>query len=114
VPAFLRDADLAALKACPGARIVAFGHMGDGNIHYDVLQPLGASKESFTAVQPALEAAVYDTIDRLGGSISAEHGVGLARKSDIARRKQPAEIAMMRAVKAALDPKGIMNPGKML
>ena len=88
--------------------------MGDGNIHYDVLQAPGASAADFARAQAALEEAVYDVIDRHQGSISAEHGVGLARRDDIARRKQPAEIAMMRAVKAALDPAGIMNPGKML
>jgi FAD/FMN-containing dehydrogenase len=114
VPAFLRDAGAAVEAICPGARIIAFGHMGDGNIHYDVLQAPGASAADFARAQAALEKAVYDVIDRHQGSISAEHGVGLARRDDIARRKQPAEIAMMRAVKAALDPAGIMNPGKML
>ncbi len=114
VPAFLREADAAVEKAAPGARIVAFGHMGDGNIHYDVLQPLGVSPEAFRANAAAIETAVYDVIDRHGGSISAEHGVGLARRDDIARRKQPAEIAMMRAIKSALDPHGIMNPGAVL
>jgi FAD/FMN-containing dehydrogenase len=88
--------------------------MGDGNIHYDVLQPLDMSRDAFESKSDAIEQAVYDCIDRFEGSISAEHGVGLARRDDIARRKQPAEIAMMRAVKAALDPQGIMNPGKML
>ena len=114
VPSFLRDADAAVIAACPAARIVAFGHMGDGNIHYDILQPVGSTREAFAIAQPTLERAVYDVIDRYEGSISAEHGVGLARKADIAKRKQPAEIAMMRAVKKALDPKGVINPGKML
>jgi FAD/FMN-containing dehydrogenase len=114
VPAFLAEADARVERVCPGARIVAFGHMGDGNIHYDVLQPPGVSREDFAAREGAIEEAVYDAIDRFEGSISAEHGVGLARRDDIARRKPPAEIAMMRAVKKALDPLGIMNPGKML
>ncbi len=113
-PAFLSDADAADDRVCRGARIVAFGHMGDGNIHYDVLQPIGMARSEFEALEGAIEQAVYDAIDRYEGSISAEHGVGLARREDIARRKQPAEIAMMRAVKAALDPLGIMNPGKMI
>jgi FAD/FMN-containing dehydrogenase len=113
-PAFLRAADEAVEKACRGARIIAFGHMGDGNIHYDVLQPLDMSRDAFESKSDAIEKAVYDCIDRFEGSISAEHGVGLARRDDIARRKQPAEISMMRAIKAALDPQGIMNPGKML
>jgi FAD/FMN-containing dehydrogenase len=114
VPGFLRDADAAVERACPGARIIAFGHMGDGNIHYDVLQPHDMTREAFAGVQDAIEIGVYDVIDRYQGSISAEHGVGVARRDDIARRKQPAEIAMMRAVKKALDPQGLMNPGKML
>ena len=114
VPAFLADADRAVAAAASGARVLAFGHMGDGNIHYDVLQPAGGSREAFLARQGALEEAIYALIDRYEGSISAEHGVGLARRDDIARRKQPAEIAMMRAVKKALDPQGLMNPGKML
>lgn len=114
VPAFLQAAALAVEAVTPGARVVAFGHMGDGNIHYDVLQPPDGDRARFAARQDALDRAIYDCIDRFEGSISAEHGVGLARRDDIARRKQPAEIAMMRAVKAALDPLGIMNPGKML
>lgn len=114
VPAFLAAADAAVERACPGARIVAFGHMGDGNIHYDVLQPAGMAREVFAAREDRIEQAVYDAIDRFEGSISAEHGVGLARRDDIARRKSPAEISMMRAVKKALDPLGVMNPGKML
>lgn len=114
VPEFLAAADRAVAAAAPGARIIAFGHMGDGNIHYDVLQPAGGDRADFQARQQAIEDAVYAAIGRFAGSISAEHGVGVARRADIARLKQPAEIAMMRAVKAALDPKGIMNPGKML
>ncbi|MCB2112742.1 MAG: FAD-binding oxidoreductase [Parvularculaceae bacterium] len=114
VPAFLADAGEAVERAYPGARIIAFGHMGDGNIHYDVLQPAGGDRAAFDAAEDRIEEAVYDVIDRHKGSISAEHGVGLARRADIARRKQPAEIAMMRAVKAALDPAGLMNPGKMI
>jgi FAD/FMN-containing dehydrogenase len=113
-PQFLRDADAAVARACPGARIIAFGHLGDGNIHYDVLQPEGSDRAAFERAQPAIEDAVYSTIARHQGSISAEHGVGLARRRDIARIKQPAELAMMRAVKAALDPHNLMNPGKML
>jgi FAD/FMN-containing dehydrogenase len=114
VPAFLNDAGAVVERACPGARIIAFGHMGDGNIHYDVLQPTGGDRAAFDRAQDAVERAVYDVIDRHRGSISAEHGVGLARRDDIARRKQPAEIAMMRAIKTALDPQGLMNPGKMI
>ena len=104
----------AVAAAFPNARISAFGHIGDGNIHYDLLQPEGGDRAAFESDEDAIEQAVYDAIDRHRGSISAEHGVGLARRDDIARRKQPAEIAMMRAIKSALDPLGIMNPGKMI
>ena len=114
VPDFLAEADRAVTAACPDARVIAFGHMGDGNIHYDVLQPAGGDRAAFQSLQDAIQDAVYGAIERFEGSISAEHGVGVARRADIAHRKAPAEIAMMRALKAALDPKGIMNPGKML
>ena len=114
VPAFLEDAGEAVGRIHPGARVIAFGHLGDGNIHYDLLQREGGDRAAFEQTEDAIEQAVYDAIDRHRGSISAEHGVGLARRDDIARRKQPAEIAMMRAIKAALDPQGIMNPGKMI
>lgn len=114
VPAFLKDAGDAVERIHPGARVIAFGHLGDGNIHYDLLQPEGGDRAAFESDEDAIEQAVYDAIDRHRGSISAEHGVGLARRDDIARRKQPAEIAMMRAIKSALDPLGIMNPGKMI
>jgi FAD/FMN-containing dehydrogenase len=114
VPGFLAEADAVVEKTAPGARVIAFGHMGDGNIHYDVLQPAHMSKESFAARSDALDKEIYDCIDRFDGSISAEHGVGLARREEIANRKPAVELAMMRAVKAALDPAGVMNPGKML
>lgn len=114
VPDFLREADAAVEGACPGARIVAFGHMGDGNMHYDIVAPEGVDGPTFEARWPTIEKAVYDVIGRFEGSISAEHGVGVARREEIAERKPAPEMAMMRAVKAALDPQGIMNPGKML
>ncbi|MEK7266303.1 MAG: FAD-binding oxidoreductase [Pseudomonadota bacterium] len=114
VPAFLKDAGDAVERIHPGARVIAFGHLGDGNIHYDLLQAEGGDRAAFETAEDEIEQAVYDAIDRHKGSISAEHGVGLARRDDIARRKQPAEIAMMRAIKRALDPQGIMNPGKMI
>ena len=114
IPAFLSKAAPAVEQASPGARIVAFGHVGDGNVHYDVIPPDGADKHALDNQRPAVEAAVYDVIDAFDGSISAEHGVGRARRDALAARKSPVELDMMRAVKRALDPKGIMNPGKML
>ncbi|MBI1394290.1 MAG: FAD-binding protein [Alphaproteobacteria bacterium] len=114
VPRFLELADAGVERACPGARVIAFGHLGDGNIHYDVLRPAGVDDAAFRARLRDVEAAVYAAVDAVDGSISAEHGVGLARRDDLATRKDPAALAMMRSVKAALDPHGIMNPGKML
>jgi FAD/FMN-containing dehydrogenase len=113
-PAFLDAADAAVARIAPGARVMAFGHLGDGNIHYDILKPEGAKDDALAPVLSAIETAVHDEIARFDGSISAEHGVGLARRDEIARRKAPIEIDMMRRIKAALDPQGIMNPGKML
>jgi len=114
IPAFLKDADAAIVAICPGARIAAFGHVGDGNIHYDIMQPTNMTPAQFASDQQRIEQAVYDLIGKYHGSISAEHGIGLARRDELARRKSEPELAMMRAIKTALDPLGIMNPGKML
>jgi FAD/FMN-containing dehydrogenase len=99
-------------RLCPGGRIVAFGHAGDGNIHYSVLQPVKAAPESFAGV--ALNDAIHEIAVDLGGSISAEHGIGVSRRADFLRFKPPEQVALMRAIKAALDPKGIMNPRVMM
>jgi len=114
IPAFLEKAGAEVLRIAPEARIVAFGHMGDGNVHYDIIGPDGAPQDALTDRRSDIENAVYDVIDSFDGSISAEHGVGRHRRDTLAKRKSPEELDMMRAVKAALDPKGIMNPGKML
>jgi len=107
-PAFLARADAAMEKICPGARVVAFGHMGDGNLHYTAMQPLGMETSAFPGA--ALSQAVHEIADALGGSISAEHGVGVARRADFARFKDAESIALMRAVKRAIDPNNVMNP----
>jgi len=114
IPAFIAKAAKAVERVAPGARIVAFGHIGDGNVHYDVVGPQGADKHALEGKRSEIENAVYDVIDEFSGSISAEHGVGRHRRDSIAKRKSAVELDMMRAVKKALDPKGIMNPGKML
>ena len=114
VPEFLDKADAAIEKIAPGARIVAFGHMGDGNIHYDVLPPDPVRGAGFADKIHAIEQAVYDVIDSCEGSISAEHGIGLARRDDLIARETGPALDMMRAMKSALDPLGIMNPGKMI
>jgi FAD/FMN-containing dehydrogenase len=114
LPRFLMKADAAVAKLAPGARIPAFGHIGDGNVHYDVLPPKGAQRDALSPIEEAIEQRIYDVIAEFQGSISAEHGVGRQRKDDIAKRKSSVELSMMRAIKKALDPQGIMNPGKML
>jgi FAD/FMN-containing dehydrogenase len=107
-PAFLAEAGAKAEALCPGVRIVAFGHMGDGNVHYSVLAPEGSEAAAFP--REAIAHAVNETAVALSGSISAEHGIGAARRADLQRYKQPLALDMMRAVKAALDPDGRMNP----
>ena len=114
IPDLLKDAEAGVLSVAPDARIVAFGHIGDGNVHYDIAPPEGAAKDALNPLREKIEQAVYDVIGKYDGSISAEHGVGRHRRDELARRKSAVELDMMRAVKTALDPKGIMNPGKML
>lgn len=106
VPDFLRTADAAVERICPGARTVAFGHAGDGNIHYSVVAP--DTDAPFPG--DAIGQAVHDVATSLGGSISAEHGIGVFRRAELARFKDPVALDMMRAVKRALDPDNLMNP----
>ncbi len=114
IPVLLNEARGAVRRIAPDARFVEFGHMGDGNVHYDIIGPEGAPKDSLAGERADIESAVYDVIAKFDGSISAEHGVGRHRRDTLTKRKPPVELEMMRAVKNALDPKGIMNPGKML
>lgn len=114
IPAFLDKADAAVTRIAPGSRVVAFGHIGDGNVHYDIIGPEGADPHALDDKRAEIEAAVYDVIGTFDGSISAEHGIGRHRRDTLAKRKSDVELNMMRAIKNALDPKGIMNPGKML
>ena len=114
VPALIREATPAVEAFAPGARVVAFGHLGDGNIHFNVSQPVGADREAFLDRRDAMNEIVHGIVARLGGSYSAEHGVGQLKRGLLARWKDPASLAMMREIKAALDPNGVMNPGKVL
>ncbi|MBB4658369.1 FAD-binding oxidoreductase [Parvularcula dongshanensis] len=114
VPAFLEEADASVEALVPGARVIAFGHMGDGNIHYDVLGPEGADDAAWRQRASEIERRVHDVVVAHEGSISAEHGIGQLKRDELAERKSPVEIALMRAVKQAFDPKGLMNPGKLL
>jgi FAD/FMN-containing dehydrogenase len=99
----------------PGADVIAFGHVGDGNIHFNITPPPGADQERFVEHDGLpLSKAVHDLIASLNGSISAEHGIGRLKRDELAWRKSAVEMDMMRAVKRALDPDGRMNPGRVL
>lgn len=111
---FLTEADAAVAARWPDLRRVTFGHLGDGNLHYNLSPPVGGSGDGFLAQQEAINRVVHDIVDRHRGTISAEHGLGVLRRDEAARYKPPVELAMMRAIKRALDPDGIMNPGKLL
>jgi FAD/FMN-containing dehydrogenase len=111
---FIESTDHALLSAFPGVALVCFGHLGDGNLHYNVAPPEGVGHDAFLANQDAINRIVHDAVDAFGGSISAEHGIGMLKREDMARYKSPVELDMMRAIKAALDPQNIMNPGKVL
>lgn len=95
-------------------RINCFGHLGDGNLHYNVFPPKGQKSEEFKALRDDVKRLVHDAVDALGGSVSAEHGIGRLKVADLERYADPAKLAAMRAIKAALDPEGIMNPGAVL
>ena len=114
IPDFLAAADAALLSGWPGIRIVAFGHVGDGNLHYNLSRPTAGDNAAFIASQPAVNAVVHDIVHALNGSISAEHGLGQLKREEILRYKSATEMALMRAIKQALDPLGLMNPGKVL
>jgi D-lactate dehydrogenase (cytochrome) len=114
VAAFIKEAKAAAEAAEPGLRVYAFGHLGDGNIHFNLMQPVGMKPEDFTAQTARLNRVVHDIVARYGGSISAEHGLGQLRREEARRYKPAIEFELMERIKAALDPKGIMNPGKVL
>lgn len=114
VAEFIARATAAVEAACPGIRPVPFGHVGDGNIHFNLTQPEGADTAAYLARWDDICHVVNAIILDLDGSISAEHGVGRFKKDDMPHIKSPVEMAMLRAVKAALDPRGLMNPGKML
>jgi FAD/FMN-containing dehydrogenase len=114
VPAFLRDAQAAVTTLIPGAHPLPFGHLGDGNIHYNVNQPPGADKTDYLRHWDEMNAAVFAVVKKYGGSISAEHGIGLMQRDLLPSVKDPVALDLMRSLKSLLDPKGILNPGKVL
>lgn len=112
---FIVEAGARVEARFPGTEVAAFGHMGDGNVHFHVAAPKGADREGWTA-DPGKEisAFVHDLVVAAGGSISAEHGIGQMKRDELARLSDPVRIRTMQAIKRALDPKGIMNPGKLI
>src|SRR5699024_7101883 len=114
VPEFIPAATTAVDKVCPGIRVIPFGHVGDGNIHFDLLEPGGMDGEAFVADLRPITDAVYDVVQQFDGSFSAEHGIGQLKVDDMRRYRDAVDLDMLRAVKQALDPQGLMNPGKVV
>jgi FAD/FMN-containing dehydrogenase len=111
---FIEEASAACLAAMPGLRVCAFGHFGDGNIHFNLSQPVGMEKAAFLSEWERFNRITHDIVHRLHGSISAEHGIGLIKRDELERYKDPVALDLMRKLKAALDPQNILNPGKVI
>jgi FAD/FMN-containing dehydrogenase len=115
IPRFVAETDAALANAIPGVRLVNFGHLGDGNLHYNVQAPEGVDAKLFLQTQEArVNALVYDAVKRFGGSISAEHGVGSLKVDCLPQYKDPTALALMRRIRQALDPQGIFNPQRVI
>ena len=115
IPEFVARADAALEQAFPGVRLVNYGHLGDGNLHYNVQAPLGQDGETFLREQEnAVNAVVYALVDAYKGSISAEHGIGSLKREKLEKHKSPVALGLMRSIKTALDPHNLFNPGRML
>ena len=114
IPTLIEEGSALVHRLAPEGDVVCYGHAGDGNLHFNVSQKPGADIKSFVARGPMLELAMFDLVESLGGSISAEHGIGRLKAAEFARRADPVELAIMHELKRALDPKGILNPGKVL
>jgi D-lactate dehydrogenase (cytochrome) len=114
IAAFIETTDAELKRTYPDAQLVTFGHIGDGNLHYNISAPVGADAQQFMAAQDNVNRIVHDSVSRYRGSISAEHGLGQLKRGEILRYKSAVEMEVMRRIKAALDPLGLMNPGKVL
>jgi FAD/FMN-containing dehydrogenase len=114
IPTLIEKGTALALELAPEGEVVSYGHAGDGNLHFNLSQRPGADVTNFLARTHALEGAMFDLVESLGGSISAEHGIGRLKAAEFARRADPVELQVMRELKRTLDPKGILNPGKVL
>jgi len=111
---FILAAESAVLRLLPECRVVAFGHIGDGNVHFNISQPKNMQAAAFIGERETIAATVYDVVDRFHGSISAEHGIGSLKREELVRRRSATEISVMKTIKAALDPDNLLNPGKVL
>jgi FAD/FMN-containing dehydrogenase len=114
IPAFIEEGNAAAVKLIPGCRPLPFGHVGDGNIHYNISQPVGADKAAFLKRWDDMNDVIYKIVLKYGGSVSAEHGVGIVKRDYLPKIKDPVAYDLMKTLKRTLDPKGILNPGKVL
>jgi FAD/FMN-containing dehydrogenase len=114
MPRFVVEGSAAVEARFPGTGVIAFGHLGDGNIHFNVRAPAGSGAEWVEGEGAAVTAFVHNLVTAAGGSISAEHGIGQMKIAELARLGGDARIGALRAIKQALDPKGIMNPGKLV
>ncbi len=114
LPQFISEATDAATHFMPNIRICCFGHMGDGNMHFNISQPLGMDKAEYLALWEAMNDVVHDIVMKFGGSISAEHGIGILKREAMKRIKSPVELELMRGMKRMLDLKGILSPGRVL
>jgi FAD/FMN-containing dehydrogenase len=114
IPSFVAETHALIAASFPGVRMVTFGHLGDGNLHYNVSPPRGQAHDIFLTHQDAINLIVHDSVAKFNGSISAEHGLGTLRRDEAARYKSSVELNLMRAVKQAMDPQGILNPNKVL
>ncbi|MCE4555965.1 FAD-binding oxidoreductase [Roseateles cellulosilyticus] len=115
IPPFVAQMDAVLSAYMPGIEVINFGHLGDGNLHYNVQAPAGVAHADFLAThEAAINEQVYDAVQRLGGSISAEHGIGRLKRDELVRRKDPVGLTLMRSIKRALDPLDLLNPGRLL
>jgi len=114
LPRFIVEGGAAVAQLAPDARLVSYGHLGDGNLHFNLSPARGGDNEEFLRLAPQVNRAVHDLVARYGGSFSAEHGIGQLKRGELLRYKNPVAIELMRSIKQAVDPHGIMNPGKVL
>jgi FAD/FMN-containing dehydrogenase len=114
IPAFLRESEKRLDAAFPGVRYVVFGHLGDGNLHYNLSRPVDMAADTFLAQRSRANRIVYDLVTELGGSFSAEHGIGQLKREELTRYKPEVEVELMRRIKRALDPGDLLNPGKVV